>query len=812
MIPYFKKQLIKLIAAILLILCGMSSCTQDLFNPDLVKRTYEDAFPVKSIDPQLDWKTTRPITADVTVFGVEGKGYTIRVYDTNPIEHPSEARLLMQGSTTSANRLLSRFDCPTFLTELFISCNDETNRALVQLSAITNERIIATFGEEPETEPEARTGDAPTWKGLSTNGVSTRTAGFPDAATRATNNGIEALSPTLSEEEVLTLAAGAKEVKANSTLKAGEVWKISEGKIFRNDIETWGSSDNNPATLIIQGTWRPGGNIAAIQSGTRIFVTSTGRIELPDTDKTGNRNLTLIGNSYLTVYPGGYIGGEEGAQEGYIYVTNGSAGNVNYNAGTIRVKYICMDGAQSRLYNSGTLDIERLIFNNEGSKLTNMGHATIGTTSVNSTIENGCYLHVTDNLCGHLFMGNSCAALIASYGAVGDNSGKIFRLGDHSMITIEKDAWLAYGMEVQGPDRGEALFKIGVLKSINGFRHTGGTVFYEVQKESVSDWEKKTFLHYMMNTKGTLARWGESPITIPEGECTGEGNIPESSGDPLPENPLSFSYVFEDNFPMVGDYDFNDVVIDVTPIYHRDPKSNCIQRIQLNVTLTAAGSSKPISLGLRLAGIEKNQIASIQSVGEESRHFIESMSHPNNQFSFNSATLMEDSDPSIVLPIAGEVHKVFGVQGYSLVNTGEGPEMKPYTYGLLFELADQTQTTPLFSKENLDFFICYNYKGMSKRMEVHLYEFWNLGATASGTIQKLNLDVAGNNTWAVSVPYGFHYPKEYINISRTGTLEESAYPDFIKWARNRNVCQDWYLRPNEPYVMRKAAHGTDWSK
>ena len=91
---------------------------------------------------------------------------------------------------------------------------------------------------------------------------------------------------------------------------------------------------------------------------------------------------------------------------------------------------------------------------------------------------------------------------------------------------------------------------------------------------------------------------------------------------------------------------------------------------------------------------------------------------------------------------------------------------------------------------------------MQKRMEVHLYEFWKYGATAAGTIQQLNLDLAGNNTWAVCVPYGFRYPKEYINISRTDHPTECAYPDFIKWARDRNTCQDWYTRPNSGYVMR----------
>ena len=33
---------------------------------------------------------------------------------------------------------------------------------------------------------------------------------------------------------------------------------------------------------------------------------------------------------------------------------------------------------------------------------------------------------------------------------------------------------------------------------------------------------------------------------------------------------------------------------------------------------------------------------------------------------------MEDSDPSVVIPIAGEVHNVFGVEPGEMVNTGIG--------------------------------------------------------------------------------------------------------------------------------------------
>lgn len=62
-------------------------------------------------------------------------------------------------------------------------------------------------------------------------------------------------------------------------------------------------------------------------------------------------------------------------------------------------------------------------------------------------------------------------------------------------------------------------------------------------------------------------------------------------------------------------------------------------------------------------------------------------------------------------------------------------------------------------------------------MEIHLYEFWKYGATANGTVQQSNLDLAGNNTWAICVP-DFRYPKERINISNQRMNQTAPIPSF----------------------------------
>ena len=751
--------------AILAISVLLQGCKEDAFNPEKVKAAYQDRFPVKDIDPAMDWKMTRQVRINISVYEDAGVDYTIRIYDQNPLTGQSSAKLLAEGTANNTTAFTTVMDCPSTLTSVYVCRIDPHSRNVVKYVSIESGMVNTTFGVNPTTR----------------------------AFTRAENSSITTYTPDRTESEIATLAAQAKELKNNPVLKEGDVYKISHGDTYRGKVYTDGIS-GKVATVIIEGTWQPGGNIAQIETGVDLIVTGTGKILLPESETRYNKALSLNGNSRLIVFQGGTIEGEDSG-EGFIYLPKASDGRYNYNAGTIRVETIQMDGG-GYLYNCGTLDIEDLDIMNPGGILINQGQATIEDVSVNSTIENGCYLHVTDNLLGNLIMGDNCATVANTYGASSGHSDKKIQVGSNSVLTIEEDAHFSYACTTTGPSNGYALIKIGNLKSLNGFKHNGGNIYYEVEKETIdSEWERNTFISYLLNTNGELSKWGESPIAIPAGDCTGKGNTPSDSGSETPTDPIPYTYVFEDNYPLVGDYDFNDVVLDVQTKHHLEKKTNHIKRIQLDVTLAAAGAAKALGVGLRIVGISKSDIKGITTGGAD-RRFQASFDDPYSLFRYNSGTHMEDGDPSVVIPIAGEVHNVFGKSPGTIINTGgTGITANIYTYEIIIELTDQTKTEPLFSKDNLDFFICYKYKGMQKRMEVHLYEFWGYGATAAGTVQQENLDLAGNNTWAICVPYGFHYPIEHVNISRTDEPTASAYPDFIYWARDRSSHQDWYTNP-----------------
>ena len=66
----------------------LQGCKDDVFNPEKVKAAYQDRFPVKNIDPAMDWKMTQQVRVNVSVSEDTGIDYTIRLYDTNCRKKP----------------------------------------------------------------------------------------------------------------------------------------------------------------------------------------------------------------------------------------------------------------------------------------------------------------------------------------------------------------------------------------------------------------------------------------------------------------------------------------------------------------------------------------------------------------------------------------------------------------------------------------------------------------------------------------------------------------------------------------------------
>lgn len=786
-----KKSQTRSIRAILLLASCLflCSCEKDSFNPDKVKATYKDKFPVENIDPNMDWKMTNQVTVDISVFEDYGVDYTVEIFDNNPYSTDPKPHLLAKGIANQTLSFRTVTDCPTTLSTLFVSRLDEAGRRVFKPVSISNNKVSTSFGSKSLT------------RSLS-------------ALTRSGDEfEISQVTRPYTDSEIESLLAQAVEYTGqdmDTDIANTKVFKVSGN--YKGVINHGGSltPDRSTLKLIIapDATWTISSPIV-VNQGLEIIVANKGKIDL----KAGSQNspsLKFTNSSSLTVLGTGYqeddSSGDNGTITGHGWIEF-SNGGTNYNSGIINADGIVNNGGT--FYNYGEITTKEVQGSSTGSIFVNHGNLStskVGNNNTGPQIATSCKVEISgEYISTGITLGKAayikCKKLTAS---------GFINLSDNSMIVVDGDVFLS-NCNITGPtaDNSYALLKFGAIQNANwigtwGVEVTEGYVINNIYCEfSRVEWNGNwNFVNCCLNglaggngLKGNgnavLCNAGQAPAYIPEGRCTGDGNTPgDGDGEGEPEL-LPYTYVFEDNFPLVGDYDFNDVVLDVY-ITHDRGNDNKITATNIDITLAAAGATKTLSGVLRLVDINKAAIANISYSGDVS------------QFQNTLAgSLVERINDDLVIPLFGNAHNVFGVEPGVFINTGAktGVTLPTYTYKVKIELNNAYQSeNPVVSKDNLDFFIAYQYKSMQQRMEVHLYEFWKYGATPGGTVQKENLDLAGNNTWAICVP-NFRYPKEFVNISTTSG--ECAYPLFLQWAQNRtSETEGWHLQPNENYVYR----------
>ncbi|MDR0988013.1 MAG: LruC domain-containing protein [Prevotellaceae bacterium] len=768
-------------AACLLVLVAISvvwsGCVKDVLNKEIIKATYEDKFPVKDIDPLMDWKTTKQVSVSVAVYEDRGVDYVVEVYDHNPLDSTVVAHLLANGIskeeiTGQAMPFNTVVTCPAILDTLYVGRIDPVGRRVYQVAPISNGQIHVEFG----------------------NGTIT---------TRASTRAITITPPLerpYTDADIATMLANADEYISGTQLDADILAGIADSKVFKITKSTPFSlriSKEYPAgtikLIIAEGANAVHELKETIPGGVEIIVASGATLHVGSGSQR-TPSMTFISNSRLVV-----LGGENpGRVTGTGWLEFNNPGINNYNGGIVDG----FDGFNNKggtFFNNGTIIAKSIIDEAPDipSLFVNYGcldaTSNIGESATNAPIiENGCKV-IGGSVTGGSTNGKIYTAGLTLTAGASVHCGDLFaynyvNMGNNSILRSDGSATFT-NCTVQGETSGDyALLKLNSIKKSNKYSFRGR--IYIEANSSIT----KT-LSGVSSNGVTFAKPGNAPVLSDATDCTIE-NYPETSPEVIEPEPLiNYTYVYEDNFPMVGDYDFNDVVFDVTITYDRN-SSNNITATRLGITLTALGATKTLGAGLRIVGINKSLISQVSYQGADVARFRNTLA--GSLF----GTDIETANTYLTIPLFGNGHTVLDVPAGTMVNTGgSGTTASPRSFEVVLTQSQTNSPEPLITKDNLDFFIAYRYRNMQQRVEVHLYEFWNYGATATGTIQQENLDLAGNNTWAICVPE-FRYPKEGINICDDSNSNNSAHPRFLNWARDRSVNQDWYLYPNENNVYR----------
>ena len=265
-----------------------------------------------------------------------------------------------------------------------------------------------------------------------------------------------------------------------------------------------------------------------------------------------------------------------------------------------------------------------------------------------------------------------------------------------------------------------------------------------------------------------------------------------------------FTYLFEEEYPEPGDYDYNDIVVRLSM------RRTGLQEVQINVELAAVGASKQLAFAIRLFGYKATDIEKVTTVDNASFDVVGGVAFPDQM-----RTVMKEKDllltgiyQEAVLNIFADAHWAtgdklnadYGVmtrKRYNVSNTKNdiyGTFIpREITYVVTFK--DGVDIDYL-SLGQLDPFVIEQYN--SANWEIHTYAFHN-----SQVLSPYPGQVITSLPWALCVPNStFRWPIHAVAVGgRKQGASSGAYHTFDhsfgEWAQDKSRSTDWYLYPDK---------------
>ena len=404
-----------------------------------------------------------------------------------------------------------------------------------------------------------------------------------------------------------------------------------------NKINIWGGWDGSKTsggTLYVKGNVEMNIGDFYVADNTVIYLVKNATLKLNLTENNKQANFQNGCNFYIAegakiVTDGDFIPNScnfynHGTIEAANVLPNGNS--LIYNRGTIKTGKVTLNNADTKLVNDGDLSASEL-YTAGSSKFQNNGTATIsGKTTVNSNdniwVNNGKYTTATYTYeAGSSEVVNNCSMTVTGefYFNLGDNAGQnCFRMdgnascvvgsfkaegpfyiymGANALFKVDGTATLDatkanYG--IYGPTSGYAVFQAkDIVKGQDnqGYEVTYGNNLYIVAET-----------HFAQGNPG-----GNNPYIDFKGGCS-ENNIytngklpsfsiessrcnPGFNGDTPDPTPQANVRVIAEDLSVSdnSDFDFNDVVFDVT---FDSPEQG-----KTTITLQAAGGTLPLYVG-----------------------------------------------------------------------------------------------------------------------------------------------------------------------------------------------------------------------
>ena len=791
-----KVYLLKSFATLALALVAVS-CNKYSFDQEAYQRAKEDesnesfmnnVMGGQEIDPNQTWKTTSSVNITVT----PRKDGILKVYTANPIGNVVAP--LYTTTATAGKAETFTVARPSDVQTLYAAVLDSDGLIADQLAFDATDAEVAvdmTIDASTTRAVARRAQDAPQTPGYAkeTNPID-RPATPTGLPTRSTASviidgnvtsewGYENQAIFLAENAVLTITGewgsiknssvymskGSKIVKSRN-LSLYQVLVYNDGGTIEGPINIeaatlWNKglinnqnydiiySDNSGSTIYNAGTiiannftvgkwgtlWNEGtitvnGALKGSNDGSRIFNAKNCNL---------NAGYFEFNNNYQTMWNEGTV-----TVSGAIYNTNTNA--AIYNHGTLNAASYG-GSAGIKFYNATDCVVNisgETLIKNSNSYWVNDGTFNSGTFVVNSggnNVFNNCRLNVAQTF----YMGNNDGSRFILQGDASVicndfvwNGDNYFWMGGGSIVKVanelkfNNDDW-GYGFYNTKENTTYSI--ISAKKITTDYPNGQWRAWYEgkiyVDADShfdfiqINDGQKNTYT--TADVKFTKKQ-GTAPVKWTESTCR-----PGYDGkDPDPDPILYYYYAFED-LGAIGDFDFNDVVLRLSA-----PEGGTS-----TVELVAAGGTLPVQV--------------IYGTGQNPQ------------------------------PLGNEVHKEFGVDVKTMVNTGDsknGAKKANVILGTINVDSDADMS-------NLPFGITVEGNDKSS---VKVVNEVNHKGTAPLMIVVAGYTADVNGITEASVGKWF-WARERVNISE-------AYTKFGAWGANVQSNKDWYYYFTEGKVWK----------
>lgn len=705
----------------------LNGCQNDVYNP---KAIGEDYF-IQGIPADFDWATVATVRLEATPYDqYNGRyDYKIEVFDKNPLTDGSAA-LYTTGWCTAQQPLQKDIVIPDADTLVYICQTTPGGRKSVMPVKIENRQIICNFGPQKLT---------------ASNKSRTRTKAN------------DAPIPEVYPENAIEITPDSHE------LKSGNNYVI---KNYTGELKFSGKND---LSLYVAGTWNNTASESRLENHTNIYILPGGKLL-----SSNDWKIVVNSTSDFCIARGGQLGDKEDDDISFE-INRGKF----LNEGVVYIDDMLIHSDDFSLINRGEFHMEDLKTDKD-ILIENADQGTFYAEEVNiqnATFNNQCYAEIEE-----LTLRSLATVNIASGCALkceelkGEDWGTYLTLHDGSMIEITDKVEIKGKITISGGEDSSSLFKTKKFKS-EGWQ----TVLFK--NNLYVEWEKTEIeVHSCTFTPpAKLSRPHESQINIPASKCSmGNDYKPE---DPKPNqfpqeitHSDPYTYASEDNFPSPGDYDMNDLVINLDSLSYYFVQKDQIQRMTLHLTLRAVGATRQLGAAIQLDNLNAEDIKTVTY----------SKDLPTDHFNLN-ANKTEQKQKHAVIPLFDNAHKVLGAENTTtFINTiNGGPTVAPYTFDVTIEFNSAIGEADI-NLNKLNYFTIVGIK--LPRIEIHRpgYEHTNLSVTP----KELQM-VTDPYMWNILVPGYFRYPQEWKMI-------KNVYLQFEEWVTSGGKeNNNWYKSPEE---------------